>query len=125
MPISIVITIGCVLVATIIGLDIYFASDNVAYNTWSEIIRIFSKRTSLIPFVCGVLSGHFFWPAQLKEYIPLLGQPSSIALLIWIACVIGIVGLGLTKSGMIFPLWLAFVFGFVGGMLFWPVGRWA
>lgn len=124
MTLPIVIGIGCALIGVIIILDIFLAIDAVSGNTWSEIIRHLAKSTPLIPFVCGVLSGHFFWPAALKENIPLLDQPNSIALLIWIACITGIVGLGLTKNGMMFPLWIAFLIGGVGGTLLWPVGRW-
>jgi hypothetical protein len=124
MALPIVIILGCIIVAVIIGLDIYFLTDSVSDNTWSEIIRKFGKRTPLAPFACGVLSGHFFWPELLKEFIPLLGQPGSVALLIWAACVVGIIGLGLVESGITFPLWLAFLIGTVGGVLLWPVGRW-
>jgi hypothetical protein len=122
--VSLVIVLGCILAATIIGFDIWFATDSIQGNTWSEIIRRLAKTTPLIPFIYGVLSGHFFWPAALKENIPLLGQPNSVALLIWIGCVVGMIGLGLTKNDMVFPLWIAFLIGGVGGMLLWPVGRW-
>lgn len=123
MPVSIVIILGLIIVAAIIGFDILFAVDQVKGNTWSEIIRFFAKTTPMVPWICGVLSGHFFWPAALGKYIPLLGQPSSIALLIWTGCTLGIIGLGLTKTGMIFPLWIAFIIGIVGGVLLWPVGK--
>jgi hypothetical protein len=120
---SISIVLGLIIVAAIIGLDIFFAIDKVSGNTWSEIIRHFAKSTPIVPWICGVLSGHFFWPAALGKYIPLLGQPSSIALLIWIGCILGIIGLGLTKSGIMFPLWLAFIIGGAGGIFLWPVGK--
>ena len=121
---TITITLGCILIAAIIGLDIYFAADTIQGNTWSEVIRRVGKTASIIPFVCGVLSGHFFWPAGLKEHIPLLGQPNSIALLVWMGCVVSMVGLVLTRLGHIFPMWIVFILGFLGGMLLWPVGRW-
>ena len=124
MPVSIVVVLGLVIVAAIIGLDIFFAIDKVGGNTWSEIIRCFAESTPMIPWICGVLSGHFFWPAAIGKYIPLLGQPNSIALLIWTGCIVGIIGLGLIKSGMVFPLWLAFIIGGIGGMFLWPVGKW-
>ena len=123
MVVSIVIAIGVILIAVLIGLDIWFAVDKIDYNTWSEIIRKWAKATPVIPWICGVLSGHFFWPMNWKSWLPLMERPGGIALMIWTGCVVGIIGLGLTKSNISFPLWLAFLIGAAGGLLLWPVGR--
>ena len=117
MATSIVVIVGCVLVAILIGLDVLFASDSVPNNTWSEIIRLWATKTPIIPFACGVLSGHFFHPGTKA----LLGQPNSIALLIWLACVIGIIGLGLHNYNIMISLWIVFTLGFLGGIFLWPV----
>lgn len=117
MPVSIVVVIGLVLLSILVGLDVYFATDKVPHNTWSEIIRHWAKHAPLVPYICGVLSGHFFHPNTKS----ILGQPHSIALLIWTACFIGVVGLGLYHNGISPPLWLVFLLGCVAGALLWPV----
>ena len=119
MPITVVIIIGSVLIAAIIGIDIYLAADKITGNTWSEIIRMWAKATPIIAWACGVLSGHFFHP--IDNFKPILGQPNSIALLIWLSAVVGIVGLGLAKSGYPMAPWMAFIPACIAGALLWPV----
>lgn len=124
MAIPIVATIGGILIAILIGLDIWFAADNISGNTWSEIIRKLSLTTSIIPFALGVLSGHFLWEPALKPYVPVLGQPNSLALMIWAGLAVGMLGFVFVRAGWYFPLSVSFLLGYVGGMLLWPVGRW-
>jgi len=117
MAISVVIIIGCVILGVLIGLDIWFSVDDIKNNTWSEIIHSWATFTPIVPFVCGVLSGHFFHP-NVKA---LLGQPNSIALLVWSACLISMVGFALYNHHITIPLWIVFQVGFVAGVFLWPV----
>lgn len=118
MSIKIAIYIGLSLLAALIGVDIYLAADNVKDNTWSEIIRAWSKHTPIIPWICGVLTGHFFHPTEAKA---ILGQPSSVALLIWITAVVGIFGISFLRFNMPIPAWSVLIPAFIAGWLLWPV----
>lgn len=53
-----------VLVAISIGLgiwDIFLAADRIKGNTISEVIRSASRRSLMIPFIAGIIIGHWFW----------------------------------------------------------------
>ena len=53
-----------IMIVTVIGLvgwDIYVAATPVGGDTISEIIRQSAKNHPMIPFVLGVLIGHWFW----------------------------------------------------------------
>lgn len=119
MNIKIVIAIGLTLVAALIGIDIYLAADSVKGNTWSEIIRMWAKYTPLVPWTIGVLTGHFFHPFD--NFRAVLGQPASIAVLIWLTGVVGIMGLSFMKAGYPIPGWSVLVPAFTAGWLLWPV----
>lgn len=119
MPTLIVSIIGGVVVIFLIGFDIYLAADKVSGNTWSEILRTWAVVTPVIPWACGVLSGHFFHP--IENLKPVLGTQSSITLLIWLTCVVGIIGLGLDRAGYPVPPWIVFLPALVVGSLLWPV----
>jgi hypothetical protein len=119
MSIKLALVIGAALVAAFIGVDIYLAADSVKGNTWSEIIRTWAKYTPVIPWFLGVLMGHFFHP--IDNFRAVLGQPSSIALLVWLTAVVGIVGLGMMKAGHPIPGWSILVPAFAAGWLLWPV----
>jgi hypothetical protein len=120
MSATFAITLGLILTSLLIGLDIYFAVDDVPGNTWSEIIRSWSKVTPIVPWVCGVLSGHLFHPFDNLK--PLFGQPHSIAVLVWTSFVLLFLGLTFNKYGFE-PASAAITFGcaFVIGSVLWPV----
>ena len=111
---------GIAIVAALIGLDIYFAVDGVAGNTWSEMIRKMAFVTTFIPWVCGVLSGHFFHPGWRSA----IERPGNFAVLVWLSAVIAIMGMGVLRSGWAYVNWVPmitfFVAVFVGAKL-WPV----
>lgn len=119
MPIKIVIIIGVTFIVGIIGLDIWWAVDDRPGNTWSEIIRVWGRATPLVPWACGVLSGHFFHPVD--GLAPLFGQPTSVAVLIWLTWGVGVAGLALSGSGHPVPPWAAFLPAMVVGAALWPV----
>jgi len=113
------IIIGLVWVAGLIGLDICLAVDGRAGNTWSEIIRTWARETPVVPWICGVLTGHFFHPDIWST--PILGEASSIAFLIWGTVVVGMLGLICSRLGYPVAPWTPLVPAFVAGALLWPV----
>lgn len=117
MAVNIVMIIGAAIVTFLIGFDIYLAADKIDNNTWSEIIRRFALSTTFVSYGCGVLSGHFFHPGTKA----LFGQPNSIALLIWTACVVTGIGVAFMTPGREYLVTSSFILGFVGGILLWPV----
>lgn len=119
MPVKTVIVLGLILVGILVGLDIWFACDTREGNTWSEIIRSWARDTPLVPWVCGVLTGHFFHPVDDME--PVLGTLPSIAFLVWITFVVGMVGAVFHRLGNPIPPWLPLLPGAVVGALLWPV----
>jgi len=119
MPIGAAIAIGALIVSVLIGFDVYLALDGKAGNTWSEIVRDWSGETPIVPWICGVLTGHFFHPESIAQ--PLLGQPNSIALLIWLTVAVAIVGLVALRLGVYPEPWLPLLPAFIAGALLWPV----
>lgn len=53
------VCIGCIL--AIILWDIYLAADKIDGNTISAIITEAAKKHPMIPFVLGVIIGHWLW----------------------------------------------------------------
>lgn len=108
---------GLILLSVIIGLDVYFATDAIKGDTWSEMIRKLSHLTTLIPWAWGVLAGHFFHP-NLK---PLLKFPNNIALLVWLTVATTIIGSFFIREyhSPWLSLIIMFVAVFVGAKL-WP-----
>ena len=102
-----------------IGVDIYLATDAIKGNTWSELLRAWSLKTPLGPWAIGVLSGHFFHPTN--GFQAVLGQPSSIALLVWLTALVGMVGFWTLKAGLPIAGWVIILPAFIAGWLLWPV----
>lgn len=119
MGIKAAIVIGLSLVAALIGVDIYLATDSVIGNTWSELLRAWSLTTPLGPWAIGALSGHFFHP--INNFQAVLGQPNSIALLVWLTALVGMIGLIAFRAGTPIPGWTVMVPAFIAGWLLWPV----
>lgn len=113
------IIIGVSLLAVLLGLDVYLAADGIKGNTWSEILRMWSKKTTIISWIYGGLGGHFFhWWNHDKA---LLGQPNSVVLLVWLTVVAAMVGVAALKMGHPIPPWAMLVPAFFAGALLWPV----
>lgn len=53
--------------ACLIAADIYWATDSTPGNTISEVILLYAKRYTVIPFLFGVMFGHLLWPQFLKK----------------------------------------------------------
>ena len=115
----IVLWIGGGLLAVAIGLDIWFAADDVPANTWSELLRLGAKETPVLPWACAVLMGHWFHPKD--GFRAVLGQPNSIALVIWLSWALFVIGLALSAADLPIPPWIPVVPGLVAGALLWPV----
>jgi len=115
----IVLWIGGGLLAVAIGLDVWLAADDVPDNTWSELLRLAAYETPVLPWVCGVLMGHWFHPKD--GFQAVLGQPRSIALLIWFTWALFVIGLAVSSLGLPIPPWIPVVPGLVAGALLWPV----
>jgi hypothetical protein len=47
--------------------DIYLSVNPVKNDTLSEIILILAYNHPVIPFIAGVLCGHFFWAQQVED----------------------------------------------------------
>jgi hypothetical protein len=120
MPLGTTIVVGLTLLAALTGIDLYLAFDKIPGNTWSEIIIMWAKATPIVPWICGVLSGHFFHPYDSMK--PLFGQPNSMVVLVWTSCCVGLAGIALVQSyGFHMPPWVPFVVACVVGALLWPV----
>jgi hypothetical protein len=110
---------GLTIITVAIGLDVYLALDGIKGNTWSEMIRSMGFVSTFIPWVWGVLSGHFFHP----NWQPWLKQPGGVAVLIWLSFLIPGVTTILMKAQVPYANWLPFVVCLIaalfGGKL-WP-----
>jgi uncharacterized membrane protein YoaK (UPF0700 family) len=121
MPITFVVITGIIIISIIIGLDIWFVLDKVPGNTWSSLIRKLSIITPVIPWVCGVLSGHFFhWWKNVPSF-----ELWKIILLLVLTAIVALLGLGTTLLDKqldfyLFPL-LFFFLAFIAGSFLWPV----
>lgn len=121
MPLSLVVIIGITIISIIVGLDIWFVLDDVPRNTWSAIIRKISIITPVVPWICGVLSGHFFhWWKNAPEI-----ELWKIILLLVLTGIVALLGLGTTildkqLNFYLFPL-LFFLLAFIAGSFLWPV----
>jgi hypothetical protein len=51
----------------LIGYDAWACADKENRDTISKVVTKSSQKYLLIPFLCGLLMGHFFWSQHLKE----------------------------------------------------------
>lgn len=70
----------------LVGWDIYVGVNKTPNDTISEIMLGMARRHMLIPFVLGVIGGHFFWPGPVlyvwwQKIIILGGVGLSIVLI--------------------------------------------
>ena len=119
MTVKVVMILGVGFIAALIGLDIYLAVDGLPGNTWSEIIRTWAKATPVIPWACGVLTGHFFHPVDNLE--PVLARPGNIAMLVWLTVTVALFGVAMSRAGNPVPPWAVVLPAAVAGALLWPV----
>ena len=119
MTSMITMIVGGVIIAALVGVDIYLAVDKFPDNTWSEVIRIWALATPVVPWVLSVLIGHFFHP--INNLKPLISPPGNYIALIWLTAAIGIVGVALARAGHPIPPWTVVIPAIVIGSILWPV----
>jgi hypothetical protein len=59
-----------ILLSVTIGLiawDIHLATNPVQGDTISEIILKLAYQHPVLPFIVGILCGHFFWPQRVEK----------------------------------------------------------
>lgn len=82
-----VIILLIALAVFIIGIDIWFAADDIKYNTWSAIIYDASLHTIVIAYSIGVLAAHFLFPVcrtmKTHDWVVLLTTPVACQLVTW------------------------------------------
>ena len=111
---------GVSIISLLIGLDIWFAVDKIPGNTWSEMIRSMAFFTTFIPWVCGILSGHFFHPGWQQAF----ERPTNFAVLIWLSMATSIVGFAILRSNFQYNNWvpmITFLIAVFVGAKLWPV----
>ena len=109
-----VLVILGLVVAVAIVIDIVLATDPVEGNTFSELIRIAADNTPAVPWMVGLVLGHWFHPGETMS--PVIPAP-------WNGyAILGITGVALIAGGPIgLDPWLVCAVGFVVGWLVWPV----
>lgn len=110
---SVLIALGA-LIAVLIAWDIVLATDDTEGNTWSELIRIAANATVAVPWLLGLVMGHWFHPGETRE--PAIDPPGNALVLLIATAIIAIIGLFIDL-----PLWLPLVTAAVVGAYLWPV----
>lgn len=89
--------------------DLFLAINGRGGDTWTEKARLWSRFTTVVPYASGAIAGHFwgFWLVQ-----------HNLALLIWSAWIVLIIGLGNNRWPVQVQCAL-FLCGFVVGGLLW------
>lgn len=110
---SVLITLA-VVVAALIVIDIFLATDPVKGNTWSELLRAAAENTPVVPWLWGLIMGHWFHPND--EQRPLIRPPVNALVLLALSLLVLLIGSGLTVSP-----WVPLVLALPIGALVWPV----
>ncbi len=103
-------------VATVvlIVIDIFLAVDDVAGNTWSELLRSAAKRTPVVPWLGGLVMGHWFHPYDRAE--PWIDPPGNWMVTLLLTLLVAVLGFF-----VVVPPWVPVPMGAVLGALLWPV----
>ena len=99
----------------LIGFDIFVAIEPTKGDTISEVIGSLGSSLPIIPFIWGVLGGHFFLRRSWYTYPKILKR--------WRFHFLGVIGIVIGASSFfdMFPvplLWL--ILGIAVGNVFWP-----
>ncbi|MDH3499303.1 MAG: hypothetical protein OEM97_04210 [Acidimicrobiia bacterium] len=103
------------LVAVLIVVDIVLATDADPGNTWSELMREAAKKTPVVPWLAGLVVGHWFHPGD--DLDPLIDPPGN-ALVLLLLTVAVLAGGGVVEL----PPWLPLLVAAPIGAFVWPVG---
>lgn len=110
---AVLIFIGIATVVLIVA-DLALAADDVQGNTYSEILRSAARFTPVVPWLSGLVVGHWFHPFSTAE--PRLAPPGNWLALLALTAVVAIIGLMAEV-----PPWVPVLPGAVAGALLWPV----
>lgn len=110
---SVLIGLG-VLVGALIVVDVFLATDEVGGNTWSELMRIAADKTPVVPWLCGLVMGHWFHPGEALD--PLIDPPGNALALLLMSAIVLVIG-----YVVVLPPWLPLVIAAPIGALVWPV----
>lgn len=105
-----------VVTALIIGFDIWLYNNGVPHDTISAVFKHWAILTPFIPYVWGVLAGHFFW----GRVTPIIPNPSAPIVLGWSGIVMILIGIGLRYFAITVNPILFVVIGALMGHLFFP-----
>lgn len=103
-----------VLVAVLIIVDIALAADPEPGNTWSELVRSAAAATPVVPWLAGLVMGHWFHPGD--ELEPVIDPPGNALVLLVLSGVVLVIGTVVNV-----PPWLPFVVAAPIGAFVWPV----
>lgn len=108
---------GMVLAAVV---DVYLATDRITGNTWSELTRSWAEKSIIIPWIAGVIAGHWFhWFKEGNAF-----NPTSMWVLIGLTIPVLVGGILVHNLVHPFPNWLLMVvlqLGILAGALLWRV----
>lgn len=104
--------------ASLIGWDIYVATNNIPdrLDTISGRIRIWAISTPVIPWIWCILAGHFFRPLV---FIGLVKPITGVILLAFITWSLMVTGLALRSKGIVIPPWTICLPAFLAGAILW------
>lgn len=109
-----VLTAVGLIILVLIVWDVFLAADDIGGNTWSELLRSAGKWTPVVPWLGGVVMGHWFHPKE--KSTPIVTPPGNAFVLIWFTFVVALLGLITTV-----PTWVPVPLGALAGALLWPV----
>lgn len=110
---SVLIAIG-VVVGLLIIVDIFLATDVVAGNTWSELLREAAEHTPVVSWLWGLIMGHWFHPND--DQTPVIAPPLNALVLLTLSLFVLVIGYGVTVSP-----WVPLVIAVPIGALLWPM----
>lgn len=106
--------------AVAIIVDIFLATDKTPGNTWSQVTRTWAEKAFIIPWLIGVLNGHWFhWWQEGDKF-----EPTKMWILIGLTIPVLVLSIFVGKYVEDFPNWLLMVMlqlGIIAGALLWRV----
>jgi len=110
------ITIAVIIMATtiLVGWDIVVALNDVKHDTISRVLQAWAFEFPVIPFLWGILGGHWFWPRKTA----LIGPEYSFVFVMVVVLIVLLLS-PIIKNVLPMPIWC--VLGFVIGHYFWPM----